>query len=132
MSTPGVGAITALDFTATLDKVERFASSHHVQSYLGLTPGEHSSSEKQRRTGITKAGSSRLRWLLVQAAWSAKRSAPNDPMVLWAKEVEQRRGKKVAIVALARKLAGILFAIWRNGTLYSPLAREADVVQAAE
>lgn len=132
MSTPGVGPITALDFTATLDKIDRFASAHHVQSYLGLTPGEHASSEKHRRTGITKAGSARMRWLLVQAAWAAKRSAPNDPMILWAKEIELRRGKKVAIVALARKLAGVLFAIWRDGTLYSPSEREAPSVQAAE
>jgi hypothetical protein len=42
-------------------------------------------------------------------------------MVLWSKQIEERRGKRVAVVALARKLAGILFALWRDGTLYSPL-----------
>lgn len=126
MSTPGVGPVTAVAFVTTLDTTTRFESAHHVQAYLGLTPGEHASSEKHQRTGITKAGSSRMRWLLVQAAWAAKRSRPSDPMVLWSTRVEQRRGKRVATVALARKLAGILFALWRDGTFYSPLEnREA-------
>jgi transposase len=119
MSVPGVGPTTAVAFKATLDVIERFKDAHHVQAYLGLTPGEYASSDKLQRTGITKAGCPRMRWLLVQAAWTAKRAAPKDPMVLWATEVEKRRGKKVAIVALARKLAGILFAIWRDGTFYS-------------
>lgn len=120
MSVPGVGPATAVSFKATLDVVERFRDAHRAESYLGLTAGEYASSRKMQRTGITKAGSTRMRWLLVQAAWIARRVAPNDVMVRWSKEVEKRRGKKVAIVALARKLAGILFALWRDGTLYSP------------
>jgi transposase len=133
MSTPGVGPVTVLDFTATLDTTERFANAHRAQAYLGLTPGEYASGDKNYRLGITKAGSARMRWLLVQSAWAAWRSAPEDPMVLWAKQVAHRRGKKVAIVALARKLAGVLFAIWRDGTLYSPPAKsEPEVMQAAE
>lgn len=136
MTTPGVGPVTAVAFVATLDTAERFASAHHVEAYIGLTPGEYASSEKHHRTGITKAGSPRMRWLLVQAAWAARRYAPNDPMVLWCKKVELRRGKRVAIIALARKLAGILFALWRDGTLYSPLENRRDesegVASAAE
>jgi transposase len=119
MSVPGIGPTTAIAFKATLDVVERFKDAHHVQAYLGLTPGENASSDRLHRTGITKAGCTRMRWLLVQAAWTARRAAPNDPMVLWSKEVEKRRGKRVAVVALARKLAGILFALWRDGSLYS-------------
>lgn len=120
MSVPGIGPTTALAFKATLDTIERFTDAHHVQAYLGLTPGEYASSDKLQRTGITKAGCTRTRWLLVQASWTARRTAPNDPFVKWAKGVEERRGKKVAVVALARKLAGILFALWRDGTLYTP------------
>jgi transposase len=119
MTVVGVGPVTAIGFMATLDDVARFEDAHRVQAYLGLTPGEYASSDKHRRTGITKAGSTRMRWLLVQAAWTARRAAPNDPMVLWSKQVEQRRGKRVAVVALARKIAGILFAIWRDGSTYS-------------
>jgi transposase len=118
MTVPGVGPVTAVRFVSALDDVRRFSSAHSVQSYLGLTPGEHASSTYQRRTGITKAGPSAVRWTLVQAAWAAIRRRPADAMVVWATEVAKRRGWKVAVVALARKMAGILFAIWRDGTAY--------------
>jgi len=60
-----------------------------------------------------------MRWLLVQAAWTALRCAPKHPMATWATLVAERRGKRIAVVALARKLAGIRFALWREGTTYS-------------
>jgi transposase len=118
MTVPGVGPVTAVRFGAAVDQVQRFASAHAIESYIGLVPGEHSSGERQRRTAITKAGPASLRWALVQAAWSAMRTRKQDPMVLWACEVQKRRGRFVAVVALARKLAGILYAIWRDGTMY--------------
>jgi transposase len=118
MTVPGVGPLTAIRYLSTIDKVERFPEAHAVQSYIGLTPGENSSSDRQRNTSITKAGSRQLRWTLVQAAWCAQRSRPSDPMVVWAKEIAQRRGKGIATVALARKIAGILYALWRGGTSY--------------
>jgi transposase len=120
MTVPGVGPVTAVRFVAALDVASRFPNAHALQSYLGLTPGEHSSSERERRTGITKAGPTELRRALVQAAWSACRTRSNDPMVAWTMQIAARRGKFVAIVALARKLAGILFAMWRDGTPYRP------------
>jgi transposase len=118
MTTPGVGPVTAVRYLAALDDMTRFSNAHAVQSYLGLTPGENSSSERKRNTGITKAGPSELRRTLIQAAWAAFRRCPNEPMVQWAKQIELRRGKFIAVVALARKLAGILFAMWRDGTPY--------------
>jgi transposase len=118
MTVPGVGPITAVRFRAALDDVTRFASAHRVQSYLGLTPGENSSSERQQRMAITKAGASAPRKMLIQSAWATFRRYPNDPMVKWAKKIAERRGVFIAIVALARKLAGIMFAIWRDGTTY--------------
>jgi transposase len=122
MSMPGVGPMTSLAFVASLDTIARFPDAHKVESYLGLVPGERSSSDRQQRLSITKAGSTRTRWLLVQAAWSARRNAPEHPMVKWSLEVEKRRGKRMAIVALARKMAGILFAMWRDSTNYDPNA----------
>lgn len=119
-SVPGVGPVTAIRFVATIDDVSRFASSHQLESYLGLVPGENSSSERKHRLSITKAGCPALRRTLVQAAWAARRARGLHPMVAWSHEVEKRRGKHVAAVALARKLAGILFAIWRDGTTYDP------------
>jgi transposase len=121
MTVPGVGPLTSLLFSATLDGTERFESTAALCSYLGLTPGEDSSSDRVRRTSITKAGSRRLRRVLVQASWCAKRTRPNDAMVRWALEVEKRRGKRVAAVALARKIGGILYAMWRDGTDYVPM-----------
>jgi len=118
MTGPGVGPTTAIRFVAAVDDVTRFPSAHRVEAYLGLTPGERSSSERKRRTGITKAGPSKLRWILVQAAWSARRYYKDHPLVLWALEVEKRRGKNVAVMALARRLAGILYAMWRDGRPY--------------
>jgi len=118
MTVPGVGPLTAVLFVAVLDGVERFDSAHKVEAYLGLTPGEDSSSDRKRRTSITKAGNAAIRRTLVQAAWSARRAHGTHPMLAWVAEVEKRRGKRVAITALARKIAGILFAIWRDGTEY--------------
>ncbi len=120
VTVPGVGPATAVRFVAALDEISRFSGAHAVESYLGLVPGENSSAERRRRIGITKAGPTALRWCLVQAAWAARRTRRRDPMHRWADEVEKRRGKRVAVLALARKLAGILFAIWRDGTVYEP------------
>jgi transposase len=120
MTVPGVGPSTSIRFVAALDEISRFRGAHAVESYLGLVPGEHSSSERQRRTSITKAGPPALRWCLVQAAWAARRARRQDPMHRWAEAIEQRRGRRVAVLALARKLVGILYAIWRDGTVYEP------------
>jgi transposase len=120
MTVPGVGALVAVSFYCAIDDVGRFPTAHALQSYLGLTPGENSSSEKKRRTGITKAGAARVRWMLQQAAWTAWRCRRNHPVIEWAEGVANRRGRNVAATALARKLAGILFAIWRDGTTYEP------------
>ena len=118
MSVPGVGPVTSMRFVAAIDDVSRFANAHAVQAYLGLTPGENSSSTRQQRTGITKAGPAPVRRTLMQAAWNIRRLRPTDPISQWAMEIEKRRGKFVATVAVARKLAGILFALWRDGTRY--------------
>jgi transposase len=118
MTVPGVGPITSLRFVAAIDDPSRFPTAHRVQSYVGLTPGEHSSSQRERKTGITKAGPSELRRCLVQAAWSVMLARRSHPMLEWALQIAQRRSRPVAVIALARKLAGILFAIWRDGTTY--------------
>jgi transposase len=118
MTVPGVGPVTAIRFAAVVDEIGRFESAHKIESYLGLVPGESSSGDRVQRTSITKAGPPRLRRTLIQAAWSARRAGGVHPMVLWALEVEKRRGRRIATVALARKLAGILYALLRDGTRY--------------
>ena len=70
-----------------------------------------------------------MRWLLVQAAWSALRTHGVHPMLDWARGIAARRGKRIAVVALARKLAGILYALWRDGTSYQAGRAAQKVVQ---
>lgn len=130
MTVPGVGPVTALRFVAAIDDPKRFPSSHCVASYVGLTPGERSSGTISRTTGITKAGQTELRRCLVQAAWSAMNVRSVHPMMAWAKRIADRRNKSVAAVALARKLAGILFRIWRDGTVYEPKRAALEILAA--
>ena len=117
---PGVGPVIATAFVATLDEAERFGGAHQVESYLGLVPSKDSSADRHRRGHITKAGNPRMRWLLVQAAWAALRSRRADAAGLrsWADQLAKRRGSRIATVALARRLAGILFAMWRDQTTF--------------
>jgi transposase len=119
-SMPGIGPVTALAFVAALDDVTRFQSAHQVQAYLGLVPSEYSSGDRQLRGRITKRSDARMRWLLVEAAWRMLRSPNPDlaPLKSWAEQIAARRGKRIAVVALARRLAGILYAMWRDGTAY--------------
>jgi transposase len=118
MTVPGVGPVIAIRFVAVVDQPDRFHSAHHLMSYMGLTPGENSSSMRVQRTGITKAGVSDLRSALIQGAWSMMRLKGSDPMMQWAGALAQRRNRFVAVTALARKLAGVLWAIWTQGTTY--------------
>jgi transposase len=122
---PGIGAITAAAFVAALDDVGRFdgrRGAAQVASYLGLVPREYSSGEQQQRGRVLRSAHPYVQALLVQAAWRVWRSS--DPRVAalrsWAQAIERRRGKKIAIVALARRLARILYAMWRDGTDYQP------------
>lgn len=119
MTAPGIGPTASIRFAAVVDQIDRFPNAHKLESYLGLTPGENSSSSRKRRTALTKAGAVKLRWALVQAAWVARRYYKDDPMVRWSIEIERRRGKMVAVMALVRKLAGVLFAMWRDNKPYA-------------
>jgi transposase len=116
---PGVGPIVAASFVSVIDDAKRFTSAHHVQSYLGLVPSEDSSGGKRRLGAITKKGNKYMRALLVQSAWTILRKTDaNDPLKLWAQAVAARRGKQVAVIALARRLVGVLWAMWKNGNVY--------------
>ncbi len=126
MTAPGVGPVTALAFVAALDEVTRFPRAHQVESYLGLVPSEYSSGERQHRGRITKRGNARMRSLLVEAGWRILRSRKPECAALkaWAMQIAARRGKRIAVVALARRLSGILYAMWRDGNEYrAPNAR---------
>jgi transposase len=115
---PGVGAVVSAAFVSVIDDARRFESAHQVQAYLGLVPSENTS--VQRRLGaITREGNRYLRALLIEAAWSIfKHRNTEDPLRLWALALAARRGKRVAVVGLARRLVGVMWALWRDGTVY--------------
>lgn len=118
---PSIGPITAAAIVATVDDITRFHSAHQFEAFLGLVPGERSSGEKRRVGKITKAGNSRVRYLLVEAGWRILRSKSEETAALraWALLIAARRGKRIAVVALARRLAGILYAMWRDNSPYN-------------
>ena len=120
MTVPGVGPITATAFVTAIDDVRRFHDASQVSSYLGLVPREYSSGERARRGRILRSAQPRVQRLLVQAAWSLWHSTRAEGAALraWADNVAQRRGKRVAVIALARRLARILFALWRDRQRY--------------
>ncbi len=110
---PGIGPVTSITFVALLGEASRFSSAKQVRAYLGLVPKEDSSGERKLRGHITKAGNSRMRSLLVEVSWLilSSRKAEVAGLKQWALRIAARRGKRVAVVALARKLAGILYAL---------------------
>jgi len=132
---PGVALVVAATFVSVIDEAKRFRNAHAVGAYLGLVPGESTTGGKRRLGSITKQGNTYARAMLVQAAWQILRAAdPNDPLRLWGARIAKTRGKKIAAIALARKLSGMLWAMWRDGTVYDPAreARESAVGLKAE
>jgi len=115
---PGVGPVVAVTFRAFVDDVTRFHSAAHVSAAIGLVPREDSSAERRHRGHLTKAGPRELRSLLVQAAWVCWRASRRRALGGWADQLAARRGKRIAVVALARRLSRILYAIWRDDTAF--------------
>lgn len=100
---PGVGLLTAITALVELQDVSRFESGARMVSYLGLSPQQRSTGDCDRRGHITKAGNQFLRHALVELAW---RTIRRDPALLAKYEsIRSRRGAKIAIVAIARRLA---------------------------
>jgi transposase len=118
---PGVGPLTALAFVLIIGKPDRFQCGKQIASYLGLVPLEDSSGNRRRLGHITKQGNSLLRFLLVEAAQVTVRSLPE-----WRSKyvhLTMRRGRKIAKVALARKLAVRLYWMMRKGWDYEQLKK---------
>ncbi len=117
-SVPGVGPVVALTFRAFVDDVARFSSAGQVSAAIGLVPREDSSAERRQRGHITKAGPREVRSLLVQAAWACWRSRASGALRAWVERVAGRRGRRIAVVALARRLSRILYALWRHQSVF--------------
>jgi transposase len=116
MTHPGVGPLTALAFELVIGSPERFHCGKQIASYVGLVPSEESSGDRRRLGHISKQGNSLLRYLLVEAAQVTVRSHQH-----WRSKffhLAMRRGRKIAKVAMARKLAVHLYWMWRQGWDY--------------
>jgi transposase len=121
MEIPGVGPICALTFYAAVGEPDRFARSADIGSYLGLTPRLHQSGLTSRPGRISKMGNKAARTLLVRASLAFMQwSSPQSSLRLWSSQMEQRRGRGKARVALARKLAVIMLTMWKTGERYAP------------
>jgi transposase len=119
MDIPGVGPICALTFYAAIEEPHRFRKSADVGSYLGLTPKLFQSGLSMRFGKISKMGNREARALLVQAALRFMMCADhNSTLRHWTNGIEQRRGRGKSRIALARKLATIMVAIWKNGQVF--------------
>jgi len=114
---PGVGPIVAAAVVCVIDDPKRFKRAHQVESYVGLVPSENTSG-KRRLGAISKQGNPQLRALLLQSAWSLLRKRGEEPLKEWGKQVQARRGKGVGAVAVARRLLGIVWAMWRDDVAY--------------
>ncbi len=116
MSVPGVGAITALAFASAVEDPARFGSSRNVGAHFGLTPRRHQSGEVDRVGEISRWGDGLVRTYLFEAATVLLRRVKRwSPLKAWAVRLAQRAGATKARVALARKLAVVMHAIWRSG-----------------
>jgi|KBSMisStaDraftv2_1062788.scaffolds.fasta_scaffold207228_1 transposase len=111
-SIPGVGPITALTILAELGDAARFRSRAAVANYAGLAPIVRESNESRGRGGISHRGSAHLRAALVEAAWAAVGRAPQYADLFT--RVAQRRGKQVAITAVARRILEDAWTLWRK------------------
>jgi transposase len=114
---PGRGVIVATSFAAAVEAPEHFRRSRSVGAYLGLAPARHQSGEVDRRGGISRRGDRLMRSYLFEAAASfLVRVRQDSPLKAWGRALAQRMGFKHAAVAVARKLAVVLHAMWRSGT----------------
>jgi transposase len=111
---PGVGPISAAAFAQVIRDPKRFSSGRAVGAYLGLVPSLYASGKTYHQGSITKCGNRHARWLLCMAGNALLRTKRDTALKRWGEKLALRLGRKKAIVALARKLAAVLWAMWRD------------------
>jgi len=123
---PGIGLITATALVALVGNIRRFPSGRHFASFLGFTPKEESSGPHRRLGAISRQGDVYLRMLLTHGArsflWRCSRRGQPTALEAWARETQRRRGHTIAAIAVANKLARIVWAVW---TQQRPFTAEA-------
>lgn len=116
MTAPGVGIIVASCFLMAIRDPGRFESGRQVGAYLGLVPSLYQSGDTLRRGRITKRGNRQARWSLCIAANALLRSRQPSALREWGRGLVERLGRKKAIVAIARKLSSVMWAMLKNET----------------
>jgi transposase len=116
MTIPGVSALVAMGLLSAIGDIDRFSSPGQLASYLGLVPRVHQSADRCYHGSITKAGRSHARWLAVEAAQSIALSSA--PLAATYHRVRRKKGHNVAVVAVARKLAVLVWHLLRTGEPY--------------
>lgn len=115
---PGVGLLGSTALVAFVGDISRFRSGRHFASYLGLTPREYSSGLRRRLGSISKHGDAYIRTLLTHGARSvllrAKSRQELDRLRAWALQLQARRGHNKAAIALANKMARVIWAVWKR------------------
>jgi transposase len=131
---PGVGPVVAATYVLTLDRPDA-AANRSAGAFLGLRPGQSQSGDSDPQRRISKTGDSYLRSLLVQSAqYILGRFGPYSALRRWGLKLASsggRRGKKRAIVAVARKLAVLLHSMWRSGEHFQPFPQPTTTATAA-
>ena len=126
---PGVGPVVASCYVLTLDSPEAMETNRQAGADLGLRPRQQQSGDSNPQCGITKTGNTYLRSLLVQSAqYMLGRFGPDSELRQWGLKLAAsggKRGRKRAIVAVARKLAVVLLSMWRNRKKFVPFPQQA-------
>ena len=120
MTVPGISHLTALTLYAEIGEIERFEGHKQVVSYVGMNPTIRESGDSRFEGGISKKGSGRVRWLLVQAAYVAVHSAGDEYLSRFYERLAGKKSSKQAIVATARKLLVSLYYMLDREEVYDP------------
>src|ERR1051325_8232075 len=121
---PGIGVITATALLGTVGDIHAFRRGRQFASWLGLTPSEHSSGTQRQLGAITNRGARYLRFVLshgaraVVAAARRRTRPPRHRLQQWAAILVDRRGYNKASIAVANKIARIVWAVWTKDTVF--------------
>lgn len=120
MTIPGVSYFTALTIYAELGEIDRFDRAKEVVSYFGLNPIIRESGDSRFEGSISKRGSGRVRWLLVQASYSAVHTCEDEHLSRFYNRLARKKNSKTAIVATARKLLVSMYHMLDREEVYDP------------
>jgi len=128
MTAPGIGWVLGYTIAAEIGDITRFSLPKKLVAYTGLCPRVYQSGAKDHRGSLTKNGPKYLRWALIEAATHAARHpAYRDHYERTAKRLGRQRGKKVARVEVARKLAEAIFYMLKKGEPFAPYVDKSRV-----